>query len=145
VEKGLATMSILAHRRTPMRDKRKRMWIDRFQTHLGVRLIFLFASYQSLVWLVVLFGHSMAAGLASLLGPGAIACWLLLLLGAVATGCLLFLFDTVRLTHRVVGPLYRFQEVIQAITNGDALPLVQIRKDDFLHEMKDELNGMNLG
>ena len=55
---------------------------------------------------------------------------------------LLLLFDTVRFTHRIVGPLYRFQKALQAITTGDELPLVSIRKDDFLQEMKDELNGM---
>jgi methyl-accepting chemotaxis protein len=125
-----------------MWKKRKKIWINRFQTQLGLRLIVLFASYQIAVWLMVIVGRHLLSNLASFLGVGATTWWLVSLLGAVLALCFLFLYDTVKFTHRLVGPLYRFQKVIQAITAGEELTRVQLRQGDFLQELKDELNEM---
>jgi nitrogen fixation/metabolism regulation signal transduction histidine kinase len=53
-----------------------------------------------------------------------------------------FIYDAVHLTHRVVGPLYRFRQVIRAVTSGEEVALIQLRKRDYLGEMKDEFNEM---
>ena len=34
---------------------------------------------------------------------------------------LLFIYDAVKLTHRIVGPLYRFRKTIQAVTAGEEI------------------------
>jgi nitrogen fixation/metabolism regulation signal transduction histidine kinase len=55
---------------------------------------------------------------------------------------LLFIYDAMRLAHRIVGPLYRFRKTIQAINAGEELDLMALRKDDFLQDMKDDFNEM---
>ena len=50
---------------------------------------------------------------------------------------ILFILDAVKLTHRVVGPLYRFRKTIQALAAGEEVDPVTLRKDDFLQEMKE--------
>jgi hypothetical protein len=132
---------IFQHRGAPMGQKRKKVWIHRFQTELGLRLLVLSVTYQIVIWLVVLIGLHVLANLASV-SSAAATFWLLALAGTVAAVCLLFLFDTVKFSHRLVGPLSRFEKVIQAITAGQELALLQLRQGDFLHEMKDELNAM---
>lgn len=121
--------------------KRKRIWIDRFQTFLCVRLCILFLCYQAAVWLLFVVGRLLLTNLGLLLG-GPLTYWLVSLVGCVAIVCLLFLYDTVKFSHRLVGPLYRFRKIVQAITAGEEVPLVQLRKDDFLQELKDEINDM---
>jgi hypothetical protein len=125
-----------------VREKRKKIWVHRFQTYLSVRIALFLASYQAAVWSVILLRRSMVATLEGALGQAATASWSLFLAGTVVAVGLLFIYDTVRYTHRVVGPLYRFRKTIQAITAGEEVPPLTLRKGDFLQEMKDDLNAM---
>src|SRR5438046_2025257 len=60
----------------------------------------------------------------------------LLFLGSAAVFLgFLFIYDAVVFTHRIVGPLYRFRKVIQAITAGEELTLIKLRQGDLLLEM----------
>ncbi len=54
----------------------------------------------------------------------------------------LFIYDAILFAHRIVGPLYRLRVTMRAITEGKELGLMQLRKDDFLQELKDEFNEM---
>ena len=124
-----------------MRHKRKKVWIDRFQTNLSIRMAIYFLLYQAGVW--ALFGISDRVNV-----MGESAGWssnstLFLLTPLVAIGLgALFIFDAIKETHRIVGPLYRFRKTIQAVTAGEEVTLVGLRNGDHLQELKDEFNAM---
>ena len=124
-----------------MRNKRKKIWIDRFQTRLSLCIGFYFALYQIAIWALIVIERHIVVNLEMVLGPGG---WVFnaLLTGIVVGLGVLFMYDAVRLSHRIVGPLYRFRKTIQAIKAGEGIDLVTLRQGDFLQEMKDELNEM---
>lgn len=61
---------------------------------------------------------------------------------AVSVICLVIGAHAVLLTHRIVGPLYRFQMVIQAVLGGELSMRARIRKRDMLHAEADQLNEL---
>ena len=50
------------------------------------------------------------------------------------------LWDMVRMTHRVAGPLVRFQRALSELAEGRRVDRVQIRDGDLLIEFQDEFN-----
>ena len=125
-----------------MHEKRRKIWIDRFQTLLFWRIALYFVVYQALVWSLVYVERRFLVALETILGPdGILVCFGFMTLIVVCTG-LLFIYDAIKLAHRIVGPIYRFRKTIRAITAGEELELTNLRKGDFLVEMRDELNEM---
>lgn len=127
----------------PVREKRKKIWIDRFQTYLIIRIAVFFIFYQTLVWGMVFLERQIltimnATPEKGIIAPG-IFLFLLVLLVMVS---FLFIYEAVKFAHRLVGPLYRFRKTIQAITAGEEIRLLTLREGDFLQEMKDEFNVM---
>lgn len=125
-----------------MREKRKKIWIDRFQTYLSLRIAFFVALYQIGVWTLVLIARSMLGPLQEMLGPAVIGPWFVFLGSILLVVALLSIYDAVKFAHRVAGPIYRFRKTIQAITAGEEVRLLTLRKGDFLQEMKEDLNEM---
>src|SRR5262249_12632436 len=127
---------------TDMRRPRKKIWIDRFQTHLIVRIAAYCVLYQVATWMFVGVERSVFAALDGILGrEAASVCVLFAAVGVVLLG-FLFICDAVRFAPRLVGRLFRPRKSIQAITAGEEIQLVNFRKDDYLHELKDEFNAM---
>ena len=124
-----------------MEFKRKKIWIDRFQTYLSLRLALYFAVYMIAVWAWVVIDRSTAALLEARFGQAAVY-WSVVSASVVVFIGLLFIYDMVRFSHRFAGPLYRFRKCLKAITDGEELALMNLRKDDFLHDLKDEFNEM---
>ena len=54
----------------------------------------------------------------------------------------LIVWDTIRFTHRLVGPLVRFRQTTQAIARGEAVRPIKLRDGDYLTEMRDDFNKM---
>lgn len=52
----------------------------------------------------------------------------------------LFMFDFVRMTHRVVGPLVRVRNALQRLMAGERVPHVEFRKGDLITEFEAEFN-----
>lgn len=125
-----------------MHEKRKRVWIDRFQTLLFWRVAFYFVFYQAAVWFLVAIENRIWTVVGDALGRETAASMMIFLIAIVIFIGVLFICDAVRFTHRIVGPLVRFRKAIQAIRDGDEVDLVQLRKGDMLHELKDEFNEM---
>jgi hypothetical protein len=125
-----------------VRQKRKKIWIDRFQTYLTLRIACFFAVFQVAVWLVVRIERDILNSLEKIFGPGAITVWFFFLGGLIAFVGLVFTYDAMRFSHRLVGPLYRFRKTIQAIAAGEQVDLLTLRKGDFLQDMKDDFNEM---
>jgi len=125
-----------------MREKRKKIWIDRFQTYLSVRIALYFILYQFAVWSLFALERNLMVAMEETVGPVGVAlCCFVLFLSVLVLG-ILFIFDAVKLTHRIVGPLYRFRKTIQALAAGEEVDPVSLRKDDFLQEMKEDFNEM---
>jgi hypothetical protein len=125
-----------------MIERRRRIWVDPFQTRLFVRIALYFVLYQVVLGVHVLLSLYIGARLETLLGlKGVLICLVftafnMTLLGAV------FIYDAVRFAHRLVGPLHRFRRTIRAVASGDEVELVRLRQGDFLREMKEEFNEM---
>ena len=61
--------------------------------------------------------------------------------------CLLVLvpvmaWDTIRFSHRLVGPLVRFRKTLQDMAKGEAVRPIKLREGDYLIEMRDDFNKM---
>ncbi len=124
-----------------MRNQRKKIWIDRFQTWLSVRLAVYFVLYQAAVWSLYVIENRFSA-LGGTIGGIASAYGSILTPVASFSLGLLFIYDSVKLSHRIVGPLYRFRKTIQSVTAGEEVVLIRLREGDHLNELKDDLNEM---
>jgi methyl-accepting chemotaxis protein len=126
-----------------MNEERKDIWIDPFQTRLMMRI----AAY--LVVFFVVFLNCLFA-------------WKMIEEGPVDPArqffemahnylpvfiCLLVLipvmaWDTIRFSHRLVGPLVRFRKTMRAIAGGEAVRPIKLRDGDYLTELRDDFNKM---
>jgi hypothetical protein len=53
-----------------------------------------------------------------------------------------FIMDTIKLSHRFAGPIYRLRGVIRGLAQGEAYKPVQFREFDFWQEMAADFNTM---
>src|SRR4051812_11176162 len=94
---------------------RRRIWIDRFQTLLSLRIALYFAFYQISIWSLVALERASSSALAPILGPAANTSFLFLIGGTELFLTFLFIYDAVKTSHRLVGPLYRIRKAVNAI------------------------------
>jgi hypothetical protein len=125
-------------------EKRKKIWIDRFQTYLFLRIAGYFVCYQVMVWALFAVERRLTEMMQGASGAPTLPLSRLFQVVVLALLALAFILDAVRLAHRVVGPTYAFRRVVRAITAGEEVPLVALRRGDFLGEFKDEFNDMLL-
>ena len=59
---------------------------------------------------------------------------------ALATAPLL-LWDVLKMTHGIAGPLIRFETTLQQMKNGERVDKVVLRDHDLLTEFRDEFNS----
>lgn len=125
-----------------MPNQRKRIWIDRFQTRLAVRLLLYGVVYQAAIW-VIIWVFEKSWQYTAILSQeqqraplGVLA--ILTLVGLLG----LMTFDMVRFVHRFVGPLYRFRQTVKTVAAGEPVRMVQLRKDDFLKDFMADFNEM---
>ncbi len=126
-----------------MSEERKHVWIDPFQTRLIMRI----AGY--LVVFFVVFLNFLFAWKMIEEGPvdparqffemvrnyfPVIIC-LLVLIPVMA-------WDTIRFSHRLVGPLVRFRKTMRAIAGGEAVRPIKLRDGDYLTDLRDDFNKM---
>jgi hypothetical protein len=52
------------------------------------------------------------------------------------------LFDVVRISNRMVGPVYRMRNYMRQLAEGQRVAPLQFRQDDFWKEMADEFNAL---
>ncbi len=53
-----------------------------------------------------------------------------------------FVLDTIKLSHRFAGPIYRLRQVILEIAQGDPPPRLKFRDFDFWQGLADDFNRM---
>ncbi len=59
---------------------------------------------------------------------------------AVILAMILIFLHSIRASHRVAGPLYRFTLVLEALKEGEISSPIRIRKGDYLHQEADLIN-----
>ena len=59
---------------------------------------------------------------------------------AVILALILIFLHSVRASHKVAGPLYRFKCVLEALRDGEISPPIRIRKGDYLHQEAELIN-----
>ena len=119
-----------------MRNRRHKLWIDRFQTSLSIRIGLYFVFFEVIIGLTFTVGRAIILDFQEVLGVEAWGFLGLIALFTLALMAGLFIRDAIAYTHRIVGPLYRFRKAIQAIIAGDELELIRLRKGDHLQEFK---------
>lgn len=125
-----------------MNNRRRKFWINRFQTHLFWRIGVYMFLYQAAVWSLYSIGQNVFDRFE--MGMGSSARVLGFLLTTVILVFLggIFIYDAVKFAHRIVGPIFRFRKTIQAVTEGDEVALIRLRKGDYLTEMQDDMNEL---
>ena len=124
-------------------EERKRVWVDRFQTRLALRI----GAYLAL-FLVVLINLLLSWKLATEGSGDPFGKIIALFRESLPLGvCLLILipamaWDAIRFTHRIVGPLVRFRQTIQSLARGEAVRPIKLRKGDYLNELRDDFNQL---
>jgi hypothetical protein len=122
-------------------NMRKKIWIDRFQTYVSIRLAVYFILYQAAVWALYVIDGRMSTLGGTVGGQTSVFGFVLTPIAGLTLG-FLFIYDSIKLTHRIVGPLYRFRKTIQAVTAGEEISLIRLREGDHLLEMRDDFNEM---
>jgi len=62
----------------------------------------------------------------------------IVIVGSGLTGMAVFIL----LSHRIAGPLYRFEKTLSQIKDGDLTTRINLRKSDELTELKESLNAL---
>jgi nitrogen fixation/metabolism regulation signal transduction histidine kinase len=125
-----------------MQYKRKKIWIDRFQTYLVARIALYCVLFQAAVWALAMIDRSVNGALEVFMGPdGAAYCYAIAFVGIIALTASA-MYDAIKFAHKLVGPIYRFRKTVQAITAGEELELIRLRDGDFLQDLKDDFNNM---
>ena len=126
-----------------MAEERKKVWVDPFQTKLSLRI----GGY--LVVFFIVFCNLLFAW--KMIEEGPSNPWLQFL-DTLRTNlpvivCLLVLvpvmaWDTIRFSHRIVGPLVRIRKTLQEMAAGELVRPIKLRDGDYLTELRDDFNKM---
>lgn len=122
-------------------EKRRRIWVDKFQTRLLLRMVAYCVLYQLSVAVIVIgwtvFCQFSANGIRPLR-------WSDFVPSVIGVLCILpmLAYDVIRFSHRLVGPLVRFRRAMREIAAGDPVSLIKLRDGDMLLELRDEFNQM---
>jgi methyl-accepting chemotaxis protein len=126
-----------------MGEERKKVWIDRFQTKLTLRiagyLVVFFVVFTNLLFAWKMWDEGPIdppAQFVDTLRTNAPVFVLLLILVPVMA------WDTIRFSHKLVGPLVRFRKTMQDIAEGNAVRPIKLRDGDYPTEMRDDFNKM---
>jgi hypothetical protein len=125
-----------------MRNQRRRIWIDPFQTRLVIRQVFYCLSFFAAAWVVLSILRGIGEGMGAIAEePGNTRLGLPALL-TILSVLAMIAYDSIRYVHRVVGPVYRFRKTIQAVAAGEPVDLVRLRQGDYFQEVMDDVNDM---
>lgn len=126
-----------------MKDERKKVWIDIFQTRLFIRIgvywfIYLITLTNLLFgWRLLIEGSGdpVEQYFRFLAESYPLLILVALLLPAVA-------WDAIVYSHRLVGPVVNFRKTLQDMAAGRPVQPIKLRSGDYLTEMRDEFNAM---
>ncbi len=53
-----------------------------------------------------------------------------------------FALESIVIFHRVIGPVFKFENIFRTLAKGDLSVVFKLRKHDELHEMEEEVQGL---
>jgi hypothetical protein len=126
-----------------MREDRKKVWVDQFQTRLFVRIgVYLTVYVVGLCNLLFIWrlleegpGNPLEQYVSVMVDNASSLICLAVLLPVVA-------YDAIHFSHRLVGPLARFRRAMEDITKGEPVRPMKLRDDDYLNDLRDDFNRM---
>ena len=54
----------------------------------------------------------------------------------------MFAWDTIKLSHRFAGPMFRFHDTVKRLANGERVPPIRLRKGDFWKDFAEDFNRL---
>ncbi|MFH1266132.1 MAG: hypothetical protein ABIK89_10420 [Planctomycetota bacterium] len=129
-----------------MRTRRKKQFIDSaVQGALVRRIVFHWLLFFAAALIVLPFWQVLRSGdlfgsfsKLMLNGLAETAPVLVVLLAMIP----LFVWDTVKLSNRFTGPMYRFHKTVQSLAAGEEVRPVRLRKGDFWKDVAEDFNAM---
>ena len=125
-------------------QERKRTYIDpHVQGVLARRLIFHWAAFVVLAVLIAFCMQILGNPLRTIREHAQQIWWVhgpffLVLLALLPV----FVRDSIKLSHRFAGPIYRLRTTIRTIAEGNPAPRLKFRDDDYWHGLADDFNTM---
>jgi hypothetical protein len=126
-----------------MREERKKVWVDEFQTKLLWRTFAYWVVYTLALWNLLFVWWLVQQEPGNPIEQFLTFCsefYAALIVFAVSFPVLAY--DALKFSHRLVGPLYRFRKAMQSVAAGEPIRLIKLREGDFLTEMRDDFNQM---
>lgn len=129
-----------------MKNQRKKRFIDRpVQGALVRRIVLHWLTFFALLVLVlplwkVMHSGNLTGSFSTLMARGwaETAPAFIILLAMMP----IFVWDTVTLSHRFAGPMYRFRKTLQELAARGEAPQVRLRNGDFWQDVAEEFNVM---
>lgn len=126
-------------------QRRKRILVDhQVQRSLLLRIVghWVAAAVASLAFLTVMQVFGAAEQLT--LGEHAALLWEKYGVLVVVVGTLtpVFLYDTLKLSHRFAGPMVSFRKALADLAKGESIQPIDFRQDDFWKDIAENLNSV---
>lgn len=136
----------------PVRHKRKRLYVfPELQGRLLNRLVLYWVIYHLALWHVMFAFHLVGAIGTGALEDQGLRVWELysqfvrghiwIILSIMAMGPML-VWDMLKFSHRMFGPLYRCRSIMQALADGKPQDEMRLRKHDLLGNFIDVFNNL---
>jgi hypothetical protein len=129
--------------------QRKRLWVDPpFQSRLLLRTLLYLVGYVVILWHLSFFIELLVALATDGLREGVGALYLTVLwkqralLMALAVTAPMFMYDLLKFSHRIAGPLYRCRNLMQEMADGQRVPEFKPRENDFMRELFAAFNAL---
>lgn len=125
----------------------------RFQTGFAVKFLALIAVESllavGLFWYVsrgtVITGYSGSDVVVARTGEYLLPTLLLANLAVIGVTAIAGFIVLLYLSHRIAGPLYRFEKTLDEVGSGDLTRRFVLREDDQMHELAEKMNWLNEG
>lgn len=125
-------------------EKRKRVYIDpQVQRALSLRLVIRWTLFIAIAMFVAICIQFLENPMLSLTEHAKQAWWIhgpffLILIALIPV----FVRNSIKLSNRFAGPIYRMRKTIRIIAEGKPAPRLKFRDDDYWQELAEEFNTM---
>ncbi len=128
--------------------KRSRLWVDGFQTHLLLRMGVYLLLYAVVIWHLGFVINVMASVAANGIHKGISGLYLEYLVAlkpllyALLLTAPMLLYDLLKFSNRIAGPLFRCRRVMDEMAAGKPVTEFKARKGDFMGDLFRAFNAL---
>ena len=126
-----------------MPERRSKTVVNQFQRKLIARMAFYAVIYHFTLWNFLVFWRLLAtAGSGFAQHNGSLTQEFAPLLLCMVALVPIFIWDALKYSHRVAGPLIQINRAIRDVADGRPVRHVRLREKDELKELQDDFNDM---